>query len=152
MKAIALILGLLGVLPLLGEERPLFLPFDITLDGQKAVMVDDNELFAQIAEPVKPDAVLKLEKPAKMIIVNAFFCRGDGVVMENQPVVIFASDAQQVKLSDAMNDQKFHPGEYLANVVVDGKTARIVFKVGEKESKIDFSKILGFLKKKEDKE
>ena len=42
------------------------------------------------------------------------------------------------------------PGTYLANVVADSKTSRIVFTVAAPDAKpkVDFSKVLGFLKKK----
>lgn len=143
------LLCLILLLPLAADERPLFLPFDITLGGEKAVMEDGNELFAQIGKPVKADAVLELEAEVPMLIVNAFPCKEDGTVLETQTAaVIFANNARQVKLSDTMDKKKLKPGMYLANVVADGKTSRIVFEVGEAKKKVDFSKILGFLKKK----
>lgn len=143
------LLCLILLLPLVAEERPLFLPFDITLGGEKAVMEDGNELFAQIGKPVKADAVLELEAEVPMLIVNAFPCKEDGTVLETQTAaVIFANKAKQVKLSDTMDKKKLKPGMYLANVVADGKTSRIVFEVGEAKKKVDFSKILSFLKKK----
>ncbi len=141
--------ALFGVLPLAAEDRPLFLPFDITLGGEKAVMADGNDLFAQIDKPVTADAVLELEAEVPMLIVNAFPCKEDGTVLEGQPAaVIFAKETRQVKLSDTMDKKKLEPGNYLANVVANGKTSRIVFQVGEPKAKVDFSKILGFLKKK----
>lgn len=133
------------------EDRPLFLPFDLTLGGQKAVMAEGNELFAQIGDPVMADAVLKLEKEVPMLIVNAFPCKEDGTVEDTQAVgVIFANNTAEVKLSDTMDKQPLKPGTYLANVVAEGKTARIVFRVaapGEK-LKADFGRIFEFLKKK----
>ncbi len=148
MKTVAALL-VSFVLPLAAEERPLFLPFDVTLGGQKAEMADGNDLFAPIEEPVKADAVLELEAEVPMLIVNAFPCKEDGTVVESQAAaVIFAKDTKQVKLSDTMDKKKLEPGNYLANVVANGKTSRIVFQVGEAKKKVDFSKILGFLKKK----
>lgn len=127
----------------------MFLPFDLTLGGEKAVMEKGNELFAQIDKPVKADAVLELEAEVPMLIINAFPCDEDGTVQEGQPAaVIFARETKQVKLSDTMDKKKLKPGTYLANVVAEGKTSRIVFEVGEAKKKVDFSKILGFLKKK----
>ena len=137
------------LLPLAAEDRPLFLPFDITLGGQKAVMQDGNELFAQIDKPVKADAVLELDEEVPMIIINAFPCKDDGTVLETQTAaIILGNNTKQVKLSDTMDKKKLEPGTYLANVVANGKTSRIVFEIGEAERKVDFSKILGFLKRK----
>lgn len=148
MKALAFLTALF-LLPLAAEERPMFLPFDLTLGGEQAVMENGNELFAQIDKPVKADAVLELEAEVPMLIVNAFPCKEDGTVVESQAAaVIFAKDTKQVKLSDTMDKKKLEPGNYLANVVANGKTSRIVFQVGEAKKKVDFSKILGFLKKK----
>lgn len=139
----------LWVLPLAADERPLFLPFDVTLGGEKASMAEGNELFAQIDAPVPADAALELDAEVPMLIVNAFPCLADGTVQEGQPAaVIFAQNTKQVKLSDTMDKKPLAPGTYLANVVANGKTSRIVFEVGAKEKKVDFSKILGFLKKK----
>ncbi|MCH7224994.1 hypothetical protein [Haloferula sp. A504] len=147
MKKFLLCLAL--ILPLAAEDRPLFLPFDLTLGGEKAVMENGNELFAQIDKPVKADAVLELEAQVPLLIVNAFPCKEDGTVLETQTAaVIVANNTKQVKLSDTMDKKKLEPGTYLANVVAGGKTSRIVFEVGEAKKKVDFSKILGFLKKK----
>ncbi|MEM1082829.1 MAG: hypothetical protein AAGI48_01805 [Verrucomicrobiota bacterium] len=142
---------LLMVFSAAAEERPLFLPFDITLGGVKAEMKEGNELFAEVSKPVAADAVLALEKEVPMLIVNAFPCAEDGTVQEGQPAaVIFANKVSEVKLDATMDKKKLKPGSYLANVVADGKTSRIVFQVAEPGSKVkvDFSKVFKFLKKK----
>lgn len=129
----------------------MFYPFDITLGTSKAVMKDGNGLFAEVPQPVKADAVLSLEKEVPMLIVNAFPCNEDGTVEEAQPAaVIFANNVKEVKLDATIDKKKLKPGNYLANVVADGKTSRIVFNVAEPNAKkvVNFSKILGFLKKK----
>lgn len=129
----------------------MFLPFDITLGGVKAEMKDGNDLFAQISKPVAADAVLALDEEVPMLIVNAFPCAEDGTVLENQTAaVIFANKVKEVKLDATMDKKKLKPGMYLANVVANSKTSRIVFQVAEPDSKIkvDFSKVFQFLKKK----
>lgn len=129
----------------------MFLPFDITLGGVKAEMKGDNDLFAEISKPVAADAVLALDAEVPMLIVNAFPCAEDGTVLESQTAaVIFANKVKQVKLDDTMDKKKLKPGKYLANVVANGATSRIVFQVAEPGSKIkvDFSKVFKFLKKK----
>jgi hypothetical protein len=138
--------------PLLGEERPALYPFDVTLGGTKAEMKAGNEIFAEVSKPVTSDAVLALEKEVPMLIINAFPCKEDGSVEETQPAaIIFAQNVKEVKLDATMDKKKLVPGNYLANVVADGKTSRIVFAVAapeKKEEKVSFSKVLGFLKKK----
>ena len=138
--------------PLVAAERPDLYPFDVTIGGTKAVMKEGNEIFAEVDKPVAPDAVLALEKEVPMLIINAFPCKEDGTVEENQPAaVIFAQNVKEVKLDATMDKKKLAPGTYLANVVAENKTSRIVFAVAapdKKEEKVSFSKVLDFLKKK----
>jgi hypothetical protein len=137
--------------PLIAADRETFYPFDITLGGTKAEMKAGNELFAEVSHPVTADAVLALEKEVPMLIVNAFPCKEDGTVEDAQATaVIFANNVKEVKLDATMDKKKLPPGTYLANVVAEGKTSRIVFTVAAPDAKpkIDFSKVLGFLKKK----
>lgn len=146
-RTIALLIA--TALPPAAAERPMFLPFDVTLGGQKAALQQGNGLFATIAKPVKPDAMLALDAPVPMLIVNAFPCAEDGSVQDGQPAaVIFAQNTQEVKLDATMDKKALKPGIYLANIVANSATACIVFSVGEPEAKADFSKILSFLKKK----
>ena len=151
MKMIPLMIALLGLDFVSAEERPLFLPFDLTLGDEKAVMKGDNDLFAEITKPVGADALLALDEVVSMLIVNVFPCAEDGTVEESQAAaVIFAKETKEVKLDATMDSKPLKPGTYLANVVAGGKTARIVFQVAEPGAKMqaDFSKVLGFLKKK----
>jgi hypothetical protein len=139
------------VLPLSAEERPLVYPFDVTLGGTKAEMKEGNELFAEVSKPVAADAVLALDKVVPMLIVNAFPCKDDGTVEDAQAVgIYFANNVKEVKLDATMDKKKLPPGTYLANIVAEGKTSRIVFTIAAPDAKpkVDFSKILGFLKKK----
>jgi len=141
--------------PLVAAERPSIYPFDVTIGGTKAVAKEGNEIFAQVDKPVAPDAVLSLEKEVPMLIINAFPCKEDGSVEEAQPAaIIFANNVKEVKLDATMDKKKLAPGMYLANVVAESKTSRIVFVVAAPDAKpeakaaVDFSKVLGFLKKK----
>jgi hypothetical protein len=152
----AIMKGTLAVLVCLvaslsAEDRPALYPFDVTLGGTKAEMKAGNEIFAEVSKPVAPDAVLALEKEVPMLIVNAFPCEEDGSVEETQATaIIFAQNVKEVKLDATMDKKKLAPGMYLANVVADGKTSRIVFVVAAPDQKpaVNFSKVLGFLKKK----
>lgn len=148
-KAVACLLLL--VAPLHSGERPVFYPFDVTLGGTKAEMKEGNELFAEVSKPIADDAVLALEKVVPMLIVNAFPCKEDGTVEDAQAVgIYFANNVKEVKLDATMDKKKLPPGTYLANVVAEGKTSRIVFTIAAPDAKpkVDFSKILGFLKKR----
>lgn len=131
------------------DDGPMFLPFDLTLGGVKAKMEDGNALFAMIPEVVKADAELKLEKEVPMLIINAFPCEEDGTVKEAQAAgVLIGQNTSSVKLSETMDKKPLKPGTYLANVVADGKTARIVFTIGEAGEKAEFGKVFNYLKKK----
>lgn len=147
----ALACFLLLVMPLPADERPVVYPFDVTLGGTKAEMKVGNELFAEVSKPVAADAVLALEKVVPMLIVNAFSCKEDGTVEDAQAVgIYFSNNVKEVKLDATMDKKKLPPGTYLANIVAEGKTSRIVFTIATPDAKpkVDFSKILGFLKKK----
>lgn len=153
-KTLALLCAMLAPHVSPAAERPSIYPFDVTLGGTKAVAKEGNEIFAQVDKPVAPDAVLALEKEVPMLIINAFPCKEDGSVEEAQPAaIIFAQNVKEVKLDATMDKKKLAPGMYLANVVAESKTSRIVFVVAAPDAKpdkpaVDFSKVLGFLKKK----
>ena len=126
-------------------------PFEVTWGGQKAVMQEGNMLFAVVAKPVKPDALLALEEKSAMLIVNAFPCKEDGTVLETQTAaVIFTKDAKEVKMNATIDKKPLKPGTYLMNIVAHNKTSRVVFTVGApgKIKMPDISKILDFLKGK----
>lgn len=134
------------------EERPMLYPFDISLGENTAVMGEWGDLFAVIEEPVKADAVLKIEEVAPMLIVNAFPCKDDGtILMDGAPAaILFVKDTNMVKLDATMDGKPLAPGTYLMNVVAHNKTSRVVFTVGEKDKiKLpDFGKLMNFLKGK----
>src|SRR5690606_28827981 len=124
--------------------------FEVTLGGQKAVMQDENAVFAVIEKPVKAAAELVIEEEAPMLIVNAFACKEDGTVEQNAPAaVIFVQNTASVTMDTTMDKQPLKPGTYLMNIVAHGATARVVFTVedpaGEKK-RPSFSSILKFLK------
>lgn len=148
-----LLTTLLAISPVLAEEaRPTFLPFDVTVGGQKAVMKTDNDLFAVIGNPVKPDATLTIGKESPMLIVNAFACKEDGSVEQNAPAaVIFAQNTATTPLNATLDKKPLTPGTYLMNIVAHQATARVVFTVEDPAAKVklpSLESILGFLKKK----
>ena len=75
----------------------------------------------------------------------------DGTVDQGAPAaVIFTKDTDQVKLNATLDGKTLAPGTYLANVVAESKTSRIVFTIAERGKKIDFSKVFKFLSKKKE--
>ena len=124
-------------------ERPMLYPFDVTIGGQKAEMHEGNILFAIIEKPVKPDALLQIEKKSPMLIVNAFAVKENGAVMEpgQQPAIYFVKDVNQVKLDATMDKKPLKPGRYLVNVVAHGTTSRVVFVVGDKNGEVGELKV-----------
>ena len=134
------------------EERPLVYPFDVTVGGQKALVQKDNILFVAIEKPVKPDALVELEKESALFVINAFPCKPDGTVREGQVAgVIFKTKAASGKLSETLDKKLLKPGTYLMNVVAFNKTSRVVFTVSAKKGDVklpDFKKIVEFLRRK----
>ena len=141
-----------SVLPVFSAEPPPLYPFEVTLGGQKAAVKNHDDIFAVVAEPVQGNATLSIAEKSPMLIVNAFPCKEDGTVLMDRPAaVIFAQDANEVKLDQTMDKQKLTPGTYLMNVVAHQKTSRVVFTVSDGKTQIklpDLSKIVNFLKGK----
>ena len=133
-------------------EPPAQYPFEVTVGGHKAAVKADDDVFAVIAEPVQPDAMLVITEKSPMLIINAFPCKEDGTVPMDAPAaIIFAQDTNQVKLDATMDKKMLAPGTYLMNVVAHQKTSRVVFTVTDGKTPIklpDISKIVGFFKGK----
>jgi len=135
------------------DKRPMLYPFDVTIGGQKAAMEEGNILFAIIEKPIKPDALLEIEKDAPMLIINAFSVNEKGEVMQpgQQPAIIFARTTKSVKLDATMDKKPLKPGRYLANIVANGTTSRVVFVVEDKTGKFkipSLQSLKDYLKKK----
>lgn len=154
MKTLLLLITLitLGAVQADEEKRPALYPFDVAINGQTAVIQQDNALFAVIENPVKADALLEIQEESPLLIINAFACQENGKVMApgQQPAVIFVQNTKQVKLSATMDKKPLKPGRYLANVVAHGSTSRIVFVVEDKTGKLkipSLKQVMDFLKK-----
>ena len=112
-------------------------PFKVTVGGQEAKMKNKGDLFAVIDKPVKADALLKIEKPSDLLIVNAFIRQEDGTVANGTtPAAMFAQKTDQVKMNATLDKKTLKPGRYLMNVVAHGKTSRVVFTVADPEGKM----------------
>jgi hypothetical protein len=104
------------------------LPFGVKVGGQSAKA--KTEIYATVAKPVTPDAEMEVDSKAPMIIVNVFPCDKKGTVKSGvQPEIILLQNTNKIKLSNTMSKKKLAPGEYIMNVVAEGKTSRVKFTV-----------------------
>jgi hypothetical protein len=104
------------------------LPFGVKVGGQSAKA--KTSIFATVAKPVAPDAEMEVDSKAPMIIVNVFPCDKKGTVKSGaQPEVILLQNTNKIKLSNTMSKKKLAPGEYIMNIVAEGKTSRVKFTV-----------------------
>jgi hypothetical protein len=116
-------------------------------------MQEGNMLFAVVKDPVKPDAVVAIEKESPLFIINAFACKEDGTVMEPgaRPAVLFNQNAKETTLNATMDKKPLKPGTYLMNIVAHNATSRVVFTIEDKTGKTrmpDFRKVFDFLSRK----
>lgn len=114
------------------EERPAVYPFDVTLGGQKAVVEGNpsTAIVAEVPDPVKADAKLQVEGKPGMIIINVFPAKANGeVASDAQPKIIMAQNGTETSLANTMDDSKLDPGIYLANIVFNNATSRILFTI-----------------------
>jgi hypothetical protein len=68
-----------------------------------------------------------------------------------QPAVIFTQKTKSTKLDATMDKKPLKPGRYLANIVANGGTSRVVFVIEDKSGKLKIPSIkdvVDFLKKK----
>lgn len=128
------------------------LPFGVKVGGQSAKA--KTAIFATIAKPVAPDAELEVDAKGPMIIVNVFPCDKKGTVKSGaQPEIILLQNTNKINLSNTMSKKKLAPGEYIMNVVAEGKTSRVKFTVKtpgkekKEEKKIETPKKEGEKKK-----
>ena len=90
----------------------------MTVGRQKEVVQKDDILFVVIEKPVVANAVVALEKESALFVINAFPCKADGAVVQNQlAAIIFKNKAKEAKLSDTLDKKTLKPGTYLMNVV-----------------------------------
>jgi len=114
------------------DERPAILPFDVTLGGQKAIIEGNpaTAIVAKIPKPVKANAKLQVEGKPGMIIINIFPASENGEVESGgQPKIIMTEDGTETDLENTMDKSKLEAGTYLANVVFNNATSRILFTV-----------------------
>ena len=106
------------------------LPFGVKLGGQDA-KAEKGKTYAAIAEPVANDAELEVDiKDAKMVIVNFFPADEKGEVKPGATAaVLILQGKNKGPINKTMTNKALEAGTYRANIVGDGKTSIIVFKV-----------------------
>lgn len=106
------------------------LPFGVSLDKQAAAMTEDSTIVAKLPGPVSAKAVMAVKDVTGQIIVNIFPSDDKGEVASGAQALILLFDASTTKAINAnMQGQTPKSGWYVANVVGDGKTARVHFQV-----------------------
>lgn len=107
------------------------MPFEVKLGGQNTVA--KNATCAAIANPVANNAemVVSANVPSnKQVIVNAFTCDANGAnPSQNAVIILFPKGKQKTTIDKTMDKKKMKAGNYIMNVVADGKTARVFFVV-----------------------
>ena len=112
------------------------LPFDVTVDGQKAQPA--TEVCAKIALPVRADADFKLDVPSKDIIVISFFpCDKDGIVKSGgTPALIILRSTSKGSLTDTLDKKPLTPGFHLMRITAGKKTASVLLDVSKAKKHI----------------
>ncbi len=112
--------------------------FDVTVDGQKAVVTEtvlDEALFAKVPNPVPPDALIEVEAQddSGMIIINAFPVSESGDVppdaQQAVKIILGQQGESSVRLNATMDNQPLAPGRYGLNIVSAGETSRVMIVV-----------------------
>ena len=123
-QSIALVLTCIAGIAIAAD----ILPFGVKVGGQSAKK--KNTIFASVAKPVAPDAEMEVDSKSAMIIVNVFPCDKKGTVKSGaQPEIILLQNTNIVQLTSTMSKKKLVPGEYIMNIVAEGKTSRVKFTV-----------------------
>lgn len=122
---------LLISLPALAD-RPSYYPFDVKLGGQLATV---SVGMAVIADPVPVDAELEIILPELKgnVFVNFFVSDDKGIIAKGEDkaveIMMFANTSKS-RINQTMSKSSLVPGKtYLANIVANAMTARIIFKV-----------------------
>ena len=112
-------------------------PFVVEIGEQKAEVKGNPELaiFADIAEPVEADAVIRVPEAGEneMIIINIFPIDESGTPIPGEnPLILLIQEGGQAKLSETQDGRALSAGGlYGANVVYGGGTSRVRFTVEE---------------------
>ncbi len=127
-KMISLILTVFALISTAAfAEDPIY-PFNVKLNGETAVKNEESDIFAAFSHPVPANAAIEVEATGQ-VIVNAFPCDEKGNPIAGQAPAILMFQAPKSSLAQTIDGKGLTPGKYLANVVAENKTSRIVFDI-----------------------
>lgn len=131
MRNIAL-LTLMALAPLFvgnlfAGQDPVY-PFKVKLDGQAAVKKGGQAIFATIDSAVPANAEIEVEATGQ-VIVNAFQCDAKGNPIQGKVPAVLIFQAPKGTLAQTLDGNPLQPGKYIANVVANGATSRVVFNI-----------------------
>jgi len=123
--AIAAALG-----PAIAQPVPDVLPFEVIIGDQIATHSEKHEHIGIIAEPVQNSAEVTLPDSDGQVIVNAFpsDASGDTLPAAQAKVLLFDAD-DSGRLDQTIDGSKLASGYHLLNIMVGGKTARVLIRV-----------------------
>ncbi len=129
MKKVAslLIVAVMLIAPAVFAENALY-PFDVKLNGETAKTKGNNAIFATFSNSFPADASLEVAASGQ-VIVNIFPSDKAGNPVAGQAPAILLFQAPKSSLAKTMDGKKLASGTYLANVVAESKTSRIVFDI-----------------------
>lgn len=111
-------------------ESSVSLPFGVKLGGQQAIPAGP---VAKIANPVASDADVELAVEVKdTVFVNIFISDANGNVEtanSQAAEIIMVNGANKFKINQTMSKNSLKAGTYLANIMANNETSRIVFMV-----------------------
>ncbi len=111
-------------------ERPLSLPFDVKLAGQVPIPAGD---VAKLTNPITNDAELEvMVSSTETIFVNFFIADANGHVDNKNSQateIMLINGSNKAKINQTMSKNGLKVGTYLANIMAQNQTARIVFTI-----------------------
>jgi len=107
------------------------LPFGVKIGGKSAVA--KNDICAEIPGTVANNAKIVVDaKTDDMIIINVFPCKEDGSVSSGtkcRSIILIKKGSNKTTLNKSTENVTLPAGTYIMNVVAQGTTARVIFKL-----------------------
>lgn len=123
-----LIAGLLLMAPAAVFADNSLYPFEVKLNGETAKTKGGNAIFAVYSKAFPANAEIEVAATGQ-VIVNVFPCDSKGNPVSGQAPAILIFQAPKSSLAKTMDGKQLASGKYLANVVAESKTSRIVFDI-----------------------
>ena len=109
------------------DQDPTY-PFKVTIGGQEAAKENPAAAFAVIKEAVAADSEIQVAAEGQ-VIINAVQCDDSGTPVAGKSMAVLMFEGPKGSLAKTMDGKKLEAGKYLANVVANGATSRVVFNV-----------------------